>query len=151
MARFHKILDSWSEDKVYDYYDDGIITYRSGNKQFTQLMRKLQRETGIRVRKVRNDAKADFIVNYEPMKDAYGWYSQVDGQARIRINSNLRRKQNRGLERSVMVHEIGHALGLSHPPAHNKNWRDTIMSYSAPSEQPWFSPLDLQAIDHLYG
>ena len=151
MARFHKILDSWSETKVDDYYGDGIITYRSGNKQFTHLMRKLQRETGIRVRKVRQDAKADFIVNYEPMKGAYGWYNQVDGQARIRINSTLRRKQNRGLERSVMVHEIGHALGLSHPPAHNKNWRDTIMSYSAPSEQPWFSPLDMQAIDHLYG
>jgi hypothetical protein len=66
----------------------------------------------------------------------------------------------------VLLHEIGHALGLSHPHAETEvtnstvllnQWNDnsyTVMSANqSPSElwQSWFGPLDIQALQSLYG
>jgi hypothetical protein len=66
----------------------------------------------------------------------------------------------------VLLHEIGHALGLSHPIAEGSNttatvllnqWNHngyTVMSPNQTSSgmwQSWFGPLDMQALGHLYG
>ncbi len=66
----------------------------------------------------------------------------------------------------LMLHEIGHALGLDHPfrdpafPVSLDSMSSTIMSYSAIPDKPssYFDfypttpmPLDIQAIQHMYG
>lgn len=59
----------------------------------------------------------------------------------------------------VLLHEVGHALGLKHPfdgsivlPATQDNWQNTVMSYTHTGPTPaGIQPLDAAAIAYVYG
>ena len=58
-------------------------------------------------------------------------------------------------EKSSLVHEIGHALGLK-DLAYDPKWTryDSIMSYNHPVDRPintWFSEADIQALQSVWG
>ncbi len=61
------------------------------------------------------------------------------------------------LEKSTLIHELGHTLGLSHPKNDptNIHWttEDTVMSYNKPADKwsDWFSEKDLSALKSMWG
>ena len=67
------------------------------------------------------------------------------------------KSQTTSLDINIIIHELGHALGLSHPleDPFNQNWTtsDTVMSYNEGPNgwDKWFSDLDIIALKSIWG
>lgn len=131
-----------------DLYDDGIITYKAPAKSdFTEAFKKLERTLGIDTQRVRKRGKADIICNWGNTGD-YAGVCHFNRTKRGRKYSTIVVDEGNWYTQSTVVHEIGHALGMDHPDDHNRT--DTIMSFGAPGDLPWFTSLDRQVLDYLY-
>lgn len=139
-----------------------------------EILAGLSIETGLRFREVGDTATSfgqlRFGANQQADTKGYAFMPEVgdDRAGDVWLDVETLAALGRGQEGwQALLHEIGHALGLSHPysadtpnapvPTLLDRWNHaglTVMSSEQPASGLWqtgFGPLDLQALRHLYG
>jgi len=149
----NSISDYRTDNASLPMMDDGVITrYKRKNGRFLQsVFNKLELDTGLNFERVYDKTQAE-IINKRTRKWEDPSLSNVRGRSEWTVDhrqwtlTTLRPIRN---ARSTMVHELGHALGLSHPEDHWEE-RDTIMSYYRDKTKRYFSKKDLDNLTGIY-
>lgn len=159
------------DDNKVDFYVDPSIP-QPQKKYTTKMIRKIDRLTGTKMKIQQDPFLADIIVGDV---DSYGpEFPNINGLALMDKNSekmyatwltdwNLTLTNRRGKERvanynkKLIVHEILHTIGLSHPFEDGKHQdytnKDTAMSYNYVTDDIK-NPLrsaDISAIQEIWG
>ena len=144
-----EIINYWGRKRSQDLYRDGVITYKAPNKHFGDAFLKLEKTLGIETQKVRRKKDAEIFCEFgDPANKNWAGVYHASTSKRGKPQGHIVVRPNKSYSQSTVIHEIGHALGLNHPGDHSRT--DTIMSYGAPDDLPWFTKLDRSALVSLY-
>ena len=147
----NSLIAYWVEYASLPMMDDGVVYWyrESGPKRFIrQTYKRLEKDTNLKFRRTRDYDKAE--INHF-MVDEYEGNPYQTGEAswtsdeRVWQLSAKRWKYKKG----TIVHEIGHALGLTHPENHGAE-TDTIMSYYRDRSIKYFTPKDIDYLTGIY-
>ena len=158
----HHGHSSISEDDLTAYWvdfaskpmmDDGVIKWNSTSKTERKFLKKVFARleddvTGLKFKKVKNPEiaeilfrKIDYFDNYLTLGRAE--WKPADPRWKLTVRHGI---PNR---RSTVVHELGHALGLTHPEDHDAEI-DTVMSYKRDKSCRYFLPKDIDYLTGIY-
>lgn len=144
-----EIIAPWIGYACLPMMEDEVITWwaKGKNSFLEKSLEALEDETSLNFERV--ESKRDAEIRYKKVKkfkdknqlgNAY-WHPD-DPIWKLKVK---RGKSNR----STLLHEFGHALGLVHPKNH-WNTRDTIMSYGRDRSIHEFYPRDIGALSAIY-
>ena len=129
--------------------DDGVINWHSKRDvpHLEETIYQLEHKCDLEFERVKRRRNADIVVKYVKKLQDPEWLAVAEWSAATDYRWELKVVRE-GPESSV-VHEFGHALGLSHPEDHYANTK-TMMSYARDFDRTKFWKQDLVNIDEIY-
>lgn len=129
--------------------DDGVISWYSKTDvpYLENSIQQLEQKCDLEFEKVKRRRNADIIVKHVNKLQDPEWLAVAEWGAATDYRWSLRIL--RDAPESSVVHEFGHALGLSHPADHYANTK-TMMSYARNHERTKYWKQDLVNIDEIY-
>lgn len=129
--------DTSNQDRMYR---DDVIYVKAPKGHFRKTFKRLERDTGLDFKFTRSSRKAEIICEFDQLTNWAGW-AETMGKGRYKLTV----EPQHWYTESVVVHEIGHALGLGHVDG-----KKSIMSYDRNYRTTYFMPADLHAIAHVF-